>query len=197
LSETVPLSCTLAELKACVQLHLGFAADDGDRPDLECICKLARKFDDNAVLNERGAGDYEAAPTAIIVHGSHSIAAVHILTYLLTSFPPAVRAAYILMRGETPRYPERAALSQHLYKALKAVVPLCIGGSNPLRLFESPRLLFGLILEEAKNLKVTKINDDSNLPYLGMSVYDLRNMITMDPVLSVDEREQYCKGVHV
>lgn len=42
-------------------------------------------------------------------------AVLHML-YLLTRFPPAVRAAYILMRGETLRYPERAALSQCLMR---------------------------------------------------------------------------------
>jgi len=32
---------------------------------------------------------------------------------------------------------------------------------------------------------VAKIDDDLQLPYVGMRVYDLRDMITMEPVLSV------------
>jgi hypothetical protein len=119
------------------------------------------------------------------VMGAAQQDAVLHLVHLLTRFPPAVRAAYILMRGETPRSPERAALSQSLHEVLKDVMPLRIVGSNPLRLLEGCRLLFGLILEKAKNLKVAKIDDDLQLPYVGMRVHDLRNMITMEPVLSV------------
>ncbi|KAE8873449.1 hypothetical protein PTNB73_00081 [Pyrenophora teres f. teres] len=111
-------------------------------------------------------------------------AVLHMLN-LLTHFPPEVRAAYILMRGETPRLSERAALSQCLYEALKKVVPLQIIKSDRMRLFEGSRLLFGLILEKAKNMKLSKIGDRSELPYLSMQVYDLRNITTMMPVLSL------------
>jgi hypothetical protein len=119
-----------------------------------------------------------------IMGAAQQDAVLHLI-HLLTRFPPAVRAAYILMRGETPCSPERAALSQSLHEVLKDVIPLRIVGSNPLRLLEGCRLLFGLILEKAKNLKVAKIDDDLQLPYVGMRVHDLRNMITMEPVLSV------------
>lgn len=363
LSEVIALTCTLKELKSRVQEHLGFPADDGTCPELECNCKVARQIDDNAVLNERGAGDYKASHTVILVHGNNDVVALPIaeltlhavqeaakkyaeqpnktltviggvehaiqltndrrylkapvlaicsnaqhttraqatggrtdvdsrdlivdihtlecpieitahnagitladagledcaidgvlnifavqrwgnaqaetaqgkagifkkseawthpnsqsdrglanmlstlrmfshltsggvmgaaqqdavlhLVHLLTRFPPAVRAAYILMRGETPGSSERAALSQSLHEVLKDVIPLRIVGSNPLRLLEGCRLLFGLILEKAKNLKVAKMDDDLQLPYVGMRVHDLRNMITMEPVLSV------------
>ncbi|EAT77244.1 peptidylprolyl isomerase [Parastagonospora nodorum] len=357
LLDVIPLSCTLTELKARVQVHLGFPADDGICPDLACNCMLAQKIDEHAVLGE----DYEAARTAVIVHGSHDILAVPVdgpytshfeeaaqelmqpnkvltfiggvalptqsddnkqyikapvlaicskrrhaahdptsantvfdgrelivdlhtsecpinvtehngsvtlaeagledcavdsiltiyavqrwtdpqeeladgkagifqksaawehphgqsdrgissllstlrvftnltsgramederqdavlhMIYLLTQFPPAVRAIYILMRGETPPSAERAALAQSIYEVLKSVVPLQVVGSDPLRFFEGSRLLFGLILEKAKNLEITKTKNASSLPYVGMSVYDLRNMITMEPVLSV------------
>ena len=40
------------------------------------------------------------------------------ILHLMTRFPPAVRAAYVLMRGETPRPSECAALSQALYLSL-------------------------------------------------------------------------------
>lgn len=76
------------------------------------------------------------------------------LIHLLTRFPPAVRAMYVLMRGETPRFSERAALAQSLCEVLKSIVPLRMIQSDPKRLLEGSRLLFGLILEKAKNLKV-------------------------------------------
>ncbi|KAI5374009.1 hypothetical protein J4E82_007283 [Alternaria postmessia] len=105
------------------------------------------------------------------------------MIHLLTRFPPAVRAAHILMRGETPGLPERAALAQCLYEVLKNVVPLQTVRSDPKRFFEGSRLLFGLILEKAKNMKIN-LEESSTLPYIGMKVYDLRNLITMHPVLS-------------
>jgi hypothetical protein len=77
------------------------------------------------------------------------------MIHLLTQFPPAVRAAYILMRGETPQLSEKAALAQCLYEVLKKMVPLQIVRSDPRRFFEGSRLLFGLILEKAKNLKLS------------------------------------------
>jgi hypothetical protein len=344
LRDPVPLSCSLKKLKSRVQQHVGFSADDGACPELDCNCKVARQIDDNAVLNERGSGDYEASHTVILVHGNNDVVALPVseltmtafqetankylakpnkiltviggvehtkqiiankrylkapvlaicsrdqhstkrptrtgdaspaaegrdlivdihtlecpieltahnaditladvgledcaidgvlnifaierwtngqmesvhgkagifkksdswelpngqsdrgmsnllstlrvfshltsggamkeaqqdailhMIHLLTRFPPAVRAAYIIMRGETPRPPERAALVQCLYEVLKDVVPLRIVHSNTKRLLEGSRLLFGLILEKAKNLKVSKNVDDAQLP---------------------------------
>jgi hypothetical protein len=111
--------------------------------------------------------------------------AVLYIIHLMTRFPPAVRAAYVLMRGETPQLPERAALAQSLYEVLKEAIPLHVIRSDPLRYFEGSRLLFGLILGKSKNFKVTDLNQDMELPYVGMEIYDLRNVITMDTVLSV------------
>lgn len=71
------------------------------------------------------------------------------------------------------------------YEVLKTVVLLRVVNLDSSRLSEGSWVLFGLILEKAKNLKVTKAIDDSKLPYIVMSVYDLRNMITMEPVLSL------------
>ncbi|KAH6866487.1 hypothetical protein BKA58DRAFT_403368 [Alternaria rosae] len=80
------------------------------------------------------------------------------------------------------RLPERAALAQCLYEVLKNVVPLQIIRSDPKRFFEGSRLLFGLILEKAKQMKIS--NDNAQLSYIDMKVYDLRNLTTMQPVLS-------------
>ncbi|KAH7087509.1 hypothetical protein FB567DRAFT_346883 [Paraphoma chrysanthemicola] len=363
LQDALPLNSTLKELRAHVQQHLGYPADDGTCPELECNCNLARQIDEHATFNEEGAEVFKASHTVIVVHGNNEVVARPInsttsdqmqeiakefmvhpskilklvggvretsgpldsrqyiklpvlaicskdghlakgtsregtgatreyrelivdlhtsecpieitahnanttlvdaglddcaiggvlniyavqrwthgqielghgkagifkksdawehphgqsdrgianllstlrvfanltagramedvrqdavlhMIYLLTRYPPAVRATYILMRGETPRNSERAALAQCLYEVLKVVVPMPIVGSDPHRLFEGTRLLFGLILEKAKNLKLSKGGPDVNLPYVGMKVHDLRNKITMEPVLS-------------
>ncbi|KAF9695209.1 hypothetical protein EKO04_006853 [Ascochyta lentis] len=112
------------------------------------------------------------------------------ILHLMTRFPPAVRTAYVLMRGETPQLSECAALSQCLYEVLKDTVPLAIIQKDPRRFFEGSRLLFGLILSKAKKLRVAASNDTVSLPYTTMQVHDLRNAITMLPVrgLAVQSR---------
>ncbi|KAJ8116748.1 hypothetical protein OPT61_g1881 [Boeremia exigua] len=102
--------------------------------------------------------------------------------HLMTRFPPAVRTAYVLMRGETPQPSECAALSQCLYEILKEVVPLATVQNDARRFFEGTRLLFGLILGKAKKLRVSSSSGNTSLPYTTMRVHDLRNTITMQPV---------------
>ncbi|KAI4677039.1 hypothetical protein J4E81_010999 [Alternaria sp. BMP 2799] len=375
ISTHVPTTCTLQQLKGLVQEHLGFPTEDGDCPELECNCSLARQIDGNATFNVNGSGDHDALRTVILVHSNNIVTAIPVgditlnaiqqatkeymehtqnqslankyvnvvngiedtsirtpgdrkflkapvmaicskqchshrhgreedsgdseddedpaahrdlvvdvhtsecpieitahnanitievagledcavngvlniyavqrwtlgreervdqgkagifkeseawkhhvgqtdrgiasmlstlrvfteltangsmeddrrdavlhMVHLLTQFPPAIRAAHILMRGETPGLPERAALAQCLYEILKNVVPLQTIRSDPKRFFEGSRLLFGLILEKAKQMKIT--TEDAGLPYIGMKVYDLRNLTTMQPVLS-------------
>jgi hypothetical protein len=75
LQDVIPLSSTLAELKARVQTHLGLPADDGTPPDLECNCNLSRQIDHHAAF-KRGKEGFEAAHTVIVVHGNHSILAL-------------------------------------------------------------------------------------------------------------------------
>jgi hypothetical protein len=107
-------------------------------------------------------------------------AVLHIFN-LLTRFPPAVRAVHILMHGKSPRLCERAALAQALYEVLKSVVPLQLIKSDMTRLFEGARLLFGLILEKAKHVK---LREDLQMPYISsLKVLDLRNTFTtMEPI---------------
>lgn len=102
------------------------------------------------------------------------------IVHLMTRFPPAVRTAYVLMRGETPRPSECAALSQCLYEILKDMIPPTIIRNDPQRFFEGSRLLLGLILGKAKTLRVSA--SSSRFPYTDMRVYDLRNAVTMLPV---------------
>ncbi|KAF1944942.1 hypothetical protein EJ02DRAFT_463777 [Clathrospora elynae] len=75
------------------------------------------------------------------------------MIHLLTRFPPTVRVACILMRGATPRLPERAAVAQCL-------------------------LLFGLILEKAMNMKVSRPNDDAELPSRYVDIGDISKIVS-------------------
>ncbi|KAF1351667.1 hypothetical protein EJ07DRAFT_168877 [Lizonia empirigonia] len=114
----------------------------------------------------------------------HQDAVLRIL-HLIFRFPPAVRTAYVLMRGETPQPSECAALSQCLYETLKHTIHLSTIQNRPRRFFEDSGLLFGLILSKAKNLRVSPSSSDASLPYLAMRVHDLRNAITMLPVRGI------------
>jgi hypothetical protein len=106
-------------------------------------------------------------------------AVLHVFN-LLTRFPPAVRAIHILMNGKSPRECERAALAQAIYEVLKDAVPLQLIKSDTTRFFEGARLLFGLILEKAKHLK---LKEDAQMPYISsLKVLDLRNTFTMEPI---------------
>jgi hypothetical protein len=110
--------------------------------------------------------------------------------YLLTRFPPAVRAMHVLMRGETPQLSERAALSRCLYEILRDVVPISVIGSDDARFLEGSRLLMGLVLAKAKQLEVLSADSHDSLPYVDARVYDLRNAITMEPVRGVPVQTQ-------
>ena len=71
-------------------------------------------------------------------------------------------------------------MAQSLYEVLKDVVPAQLIKSDMARLFEGARLLFGLILEKAKHLK---LKEDVQMPYISsLKVLDLRNTFTMEPV---------------
>jgi len=84
------------------------------------------------------------------------------------------------MNDKSPRPCEQAALAQSLYEVLKDVVPVQLIKSDMTRLFEGVRLLFGLILEKAKHLK---LNEDAQMPYISsLKVLDLRNTFTMEPI---------------
>lgn len=109
-------------------------------------------------------------------------AVLHVF-YLLTQFPPAIRAMHVLIAGKSPSNAERAALGQSIYEVLKSVIPLQIIKSDSTRLFEGSRLLFGLILEKAKHLKVCMDQQETSLAYIdAMRTQELRNPLTMEPV---------------
>lgn len=108
-------------------------------------------------------------------------AVLHVF-YLLTRFPPAVRAMHVLMVGKSPSRAEQAALAQAVYEILKTIVPLHAIRSDSARLFEGSRLLFGLLLEKAKHLKVSMHSQDAGLAYINSRTVEIRNMRTMEPV---------------
>ncbi|KAF2114818.1 hypothetical protein BDV96DRAFT_575954 [Lophiotrema nucula] len=106
-------------------------------------------------------------------------AVLHIIN-LLTRFPPAVRAVHTLMSGKTPRPSERAALGQSLLAILKNMIPSHVIRNDNARFFEGTRLLLGLVLEKAKQLKIS--NNDDRLVYMDtMKTFELRNLTTMEP----------------
>lgn len=99
---------------------------------------------------------------------------------LLTRFPPALRSIHILMHGKSPGRAECAALAQSVYEVLNEVVPKRLIGSDSGRVFEGSRLLFGLILEKAKHVK---LSDEAEHPYLSsLKSFDLTNSKTMEPI---------------
>lgn len=114
---------------------------------------------------------------------------LHVI-HLLTRFPPAVRTMHILMRGETPSLSERAALSQCFYEILKDVVPIRVIKSDHTRYLEGTRLLLGLILEKSKHIKLLPHDSHAILPYVSMSVFDLRSADTMKPVRGIPVQTQ-------
>jgi hypothetical protein len=69
------------------------------------------------------------------------------------------------------------------------VVLLQMIKSDPTRLFEGARLLFGLILDKAKRLKTQMHGQEAlpeALPYVNaMKVQELRNMITMEAAVAL------------
>jgi hypothetical protein len=99
---------------------------------------------------------------------------------LLTRFPPAVRALFTLMSGRSPSPGERAALAQSIYEVLKDVVPMTPIKSDEGRILEGARLLFGFILEKAKEFT---LKDSTRLPYMSsLHVRQLRCLSTREPI---------------
>jgi len=100
---------------------------------------------------------------------------------LLTRFPPALRALYLLVQGKTPTPAESAALSHAVFETLD-FVPASIVGTDRTRIFEGSRLPSGYILEKARTLKLP--GDTKHLPYItAFSTLDLRDHFTTEPVM--------------
>ncbi|KAK8209080.1 hypothetical protein M8818_003775 [Zalaria obscura] len=98
----------------------------------------------------------------------------------LTSFPPTVRALHVMMQGNTPTKMEKAALSEGLYHVLGDLVPSVLINGDPKRWFEGTRLLFGLVTEKAKHIRLA---ENTTLPYLSnLQTMDLRCSKTQEPL---------------
>ncbi|EME39358.1 hypothetical protein DOTSEDRAFT_179879 [Dothistroma septosporum NZE10] len=104
---------------------------------------------------------------------------------LLCRFPPALRALHILASGQTPGSMDCAAISGALFEVMDSFVPTEIIGNGPNRVFEGSRLLFGFMLEKARNLKLADDAVDAHsLPYLSaFESIDLRDHKTNEAVL--------------
>ncbi|KAH0390529.1 hypothetical protein KCU89_g15495, partial [Aureobasidium melanogenum] len=74
---------------------------------------------------------------------------------LLCCFPPAVRALHLLIQGSTISLTASSALSQVLYCILGDLGHKKLIRNDNARLFEGTRLLLGLIMEKANQLKST------------------------------------------
>jgi hypothetical protein len=86
------------------------------------------------------------------------------------------------MNNKTPRAAECAALGQAVYEILKDLVPTQLIKDDMGRIFEGTRLLFGLILEKAKHLKLPE--KEARLPYLSsFKVLDLKCSETMETIM--------------
>ncbi|OQO07345.1 hypothetical protein B0A48_07042 [Cryoendolithus antarcticus] len=104
---------------------------------------------------------------------------------VLVGFPPALRTFYLLSMGKTPTTQECAALSHAIFHTLDKIVPTELAGFGKDRLFEGSRLLFGLILERAKSVKLTTAGpQDFDAPSLtSLNTTELRDAQTQEHVM--------------
>ncbi|OQO13117.1 hypothetical protein B0A48_02581 [Cryoendolithus antarcticus] len=111
-------------------------------------------------------------------------AVLHIFDVLI-GFSPALRTFYLLTQGRTPTAQECAALSHAVFYALEKIVPSELVGVGKDRLFESSRLLFGLLLEKAKTVKLPFVSSQTfHAPYLlSLAGVQLLDVQTEEPIL--------------
>jgi hypothetical protein len=91
LAAPVPLSCTLRELKGHVQQSLGFPADDGSCPDLECNCGFARHIDNNATPRGKSTGKQDGVYTVIAVHSNNVVVEIPVEDLTMSSIRQAAQ----------------------------------------------------------------------------------------------------------
>jgi uncharacterized protein YegL len=89
---------------------------------------------------------------------------------LLCSFPPAVRALHLLIQGRTITRLSSAALSQAFYSILGDLGHKKLIKNDNTRLFEGARLIFGLIMEKANQLKST----DFIVPVYSLQIHNVQ-----------------------
>nr|OQO03740.1 hypothetical protein B0A51_18159 [Rachicladosporium sp. CCFEE 5018] len=113
-------------------------------------------------------------------------AVLHVFDVLI-GFSPALRTFYLLTQGRTPTAQECAALSHAVFYALEKIVPSELVGVGKDRLFESSRLLFGLLLEKAKTVKLPFVSSQTfHAPYLlSLAGVQLLDVQTEEPIMHV------------
>ncbi|KAJ9607164.1 hypothetical protein H2200_008236 [Cladophialophora chaetospira] len=109
------------------------------------------------------------------------------VVHSLTRFPPAVRAAHILMDGKTLRANESAALVQSIAVVAEELIPLNRISNDLRRSLEGARLVLGMILHSVRSAESRECDKadpaDTALPYIsGYHTVDLRDAKTMEPV---------------
>ncbi|KIW95993.1 uncharacterized protein Z519_03059 [Cladophialophora bantiana CBS 173.52] len=110
--------------------------------------------------------------------------------HILTRFPPAVRAAHILMDGKSLKSNESAALVQSIAGVAEELIPQNLISNDPRRSLEGARLVLGLILHNVRRQQApehagpgTAEASRSRLPYIsGYHTVDLRDVKTLEVV---------------
>lgn len=114
-------------------------------------------------------------------------AVLHVF-HLFSGFPPAVRAFCILTQGKTPKSEDFAAVSHSIFCILETFMPTELVGQDRNRLFGAARLLFGLMLQKTKTVKLPSLQTTAEIashPYLNAlaEVTGLWDTLTSEPVL--------------
>ena len=114
------------------------------------------------------------------------------ILHALTRFPPAVRAAHILMDGKTLQPNESAALVQSIAAMAEELIPLNLIGADMRRSSEGARLVLGLILHNIRDAKNREIDDAREVQQTAIPVFsyltayhtvDLRDAMTLESVI--------------
>ena len=114
------------------------------------------------------------------------------ILHALTRFPPAVRAAHILMDGKTLQPNESAALVQSIAAVAQDLIPPNLIKGDVRRSLEGARLVLGIMLHNIRKPDNRDKRVDGSealqtstplLPYISAyHTVDLRDVITLEPV---------------
>lgn len=120
----------------------------------------------------------------LVRHGKHTNELHNGILYLLdllSRFPPALRTMHILLLGKTPLDAECATLSHAVYHVLADIVPPGLISNNDRRRFEGSRLLFCLLIEKSKHLRLSS-EDCQALPFSSyFHIVKVRRTATGEP----------------
>ncbi|KAI5244656.1 hypothetical protein E4T43_03593 [Aureobasidium subglaciale] len=99
---------------------------------------------------------------------------------LLCFFPPAVRAFHLLIQGSILSHPACAAVSQAFYCILEDLGHQKLVKNDRTRLFEGARLVLGLVMEKASQLKSAR----SAVPVYSANIH----IVQLQPSIALQSR---------